>query len=190
MADIQPGRRLVEQHDRRLLRQYHCNPRALPLTAGQRIDALPCQIGDPRCLHRAGHGLFIFFPPAGKQWLMRIPPARYQLLHGDIPRRGGVLRQQSNPPCHLFAGIALDLLPVEKHAAVLRRHQTAQGAQQSRFSAAVRADNRREMAVRNRDAQVVDHDFFTVAEGQFFAAQAGCCGIHFLRDSWTNKTMR
>ena len=121
---------------------------------------------------------------------MRIASASHQLVHRDIPRRGGVLRQQTNPTCDLFAGKTLDLLAVEKHAAVLGRHQAAQGAQQGRFSAAVRDDNRREMAVRNRDAQVVDHDFFTVAEGQFFAAQAGGDGIHFLRDSWTNKTMR
>ena len=52
---------------------------------------------------------------------------------------------------HLFTGKALDLLAVEEYVAFNRRHQAAEGAQQGRLAAAVRADNRREMAVRNVD---------------------------------------
>ena len=42
-------------------------------------------------------------------------------------------------------------LSVEEYAALCRRHQAAQGAQQGRFAAAVRTDNRGEVAVRNGD---------------------------------------
>ena len=149
MADIQPGRRLVQQHDGGLLRQHHRDPRALALSAGEGIDALLGQIGDARRLHRALHGLVVLLAPAGKQRLVRIAPAGDQLLHGNIPRRGGVLRQQPNSARHLFAGEALDLLPVEEHAALNRRHQAAQRAQQCRFAAAVWPDDGGEVAVRN-----------------------------------------
>ncbi len=107
------------------------------------------QIGDARRLHRALHRLVVLLAPAGKQRLVRVAPAGDQLLHGNIPRRGGVLRQQANSARHLFAGEALDLLPVEEHATLNRRHQAAQRAQQGRFAATVRADNGGEVAVRN-----------------------------------------
>ena len=151
MADVEPGCRLVQQHDRRFLRQHHGDPRPLTLSAGEGVHALLGEIGDARRQHRAVHRLVILFAPAGKQRLMRVAPARDQLLHRDVARRGGVLRQQTDASGHLFAGEALDLLPVEEHAAFSRRHQAAQGAQQGRFAAAVRADNRGEMAVRNGD---------------------------------------
>ena len=96
---------------------------------------------------------------------MRIAPARDQFLHRDIPGRGGVLRQQADTARHLFAGKALDLLAVEIHAALNRRHQAAEGSQQGRFTAAVRADNRRKMAVRDSHRQVTGNDFFAIAEG-------------------------
>jgi hypothetical protein len=71
------------------------------------------EVGDAGRLHRAVHRLFILFAPAGKQRLVRIAPAGHQLLHRDIARRGGVLRQQPDAAGHLFAGKALDLLAVE-----------------------------------------------------------------------------
>ncbi len=151
MADVQPGRRLVQQHNGGLLRQHHRDPRPLSLSAREGIHALLSQIGDARCLHRALHDLVVLFAPAGKQRLVWVAPARDQLLHRDISRRGGVLRQQPDAPGHLFAGEALDLLSVEEYAALCRRHQAAQGAQQGRFAAAVRTDNRGEVAVRNGD---------------------------------------
>ncbi len=149
MADVQPGCRLVQQHDRRFLRQHHRNPRPLTLAAGKGVHALLGEIGNARRLHRAADRLVVLFTPAGKQRLVRVAPARDQLLHRDVSRRCGVLRQQPDAPGHLFAGEALDLLPVEEHAALSRRHQAAQGAQQGRFTAAVRPDNRGEVAVRN-----------------------------------------
>ena len=149
MADIQPGRRLVQQHNRRFLRQHHRDPRALTLPAGEGVHALLGELGNTRRLHRSVHRLVVLLAPAGKQRLVRIAPAGDQLLHGNIPRRGGVLRQQPNSARNLFAGEALDLLPVEEHAALNRRHQAAQRAQQCRFAAAVWPDNGGEVAVRN-----------------------------------------
>jgi len=93
------------------------------------------------------------------------------------------LRQQPDPARHLFAGKALDLLAIEENVALKRRHQAAEGAQQGRFPAAVRADNGGEVAVGDRHLQIFSHGFFAVAEGQIFAAQAGQIGTHFLRDS-------
>jgi hypothetical protein len=144
---------------------------------------LICQIGNAGCLHRPGYREFILLAPASKQRLMRVAPASHQFLYGDVPRRSGVLRQQANAAGYLFAGVALDLFPVEKDAASQRRHQAAQGPQQGRFSAAVGADNGREMAIGNRDVQILRHGFFAVAESKVFAVQAGCCSTHFLRDS-------
>ncbi len=130
MADIQPGGRLIQQHDRCLLGQHHRNPRPLTLSAGEGIHALRRQVGNTGGLHRFGDRQFILFTPAGKQRLVRIAPARHQLLHRDIPRRSGVLRQQPDPARHLFAGKALNLLAIEENVAMKRRHQAAEGAQQ------------------------------------------------------------
>ncbi len=183
MAYIQPGGRFVQQHNRRLLGQHHRNPRPLALPAGEGVYALRRQVGNTRGLHCFGHRRFVLFTPAGKERLVRIAPARDQLLHRNIPRRRGVLRQQSDPARHLFAGEALDLLAIKKYVAVQRGHQTAQGTQQRRFSTAVGADNGGKVAVGDRHLQILGHGFFAVAEGQIFAAQAGCSLCHFLRDS-------
>ena len=130
MADIKPGRRLIKQHNRRLLRQYHCNPRPLALAAGEGIHALQREVDNTRRPHRVIYRCFVLFTPTGKHRLMRIAPARHQLLYGDIAGRGGILRQQADPLRHLFAGVVLDLLAIEINVSAGRRHQTAKGTQQ------------------------------------------------------------
>ena len=165
MADIQPGGGLVEQHNGRFLRQHHRNPGPLPLAAGERIDALSCQVGYSGRPHGAVDRVIILFTPAGKQRLMRIAAARHQLLNGNISRRSGILRQQTDALRHLFAGIALDLLTVEINMAAGRRHQATQGTQQRRFPAAVRANDRGEMAVRNGHIQRFGDGLFAVRQG-------------------------
>ena len=125
MTDIQPGRGFIEQHNCRFLGQHHRDPRSLALPTGEGIHALIRQMDDSRGLHRFCDGLFIFFAPAGKQRLMRVTPTRHQLLHGDISRRGGVLRQQANPACNLFTGVMLNVLTIQPDMPVSRRHQAA-----------------------------------------------------------------
>ena len=183
MADIQPGGGLIEQHNRRLLGQHHGDPRPLALAAGERIDALPREVGNAGGLHRPADRLFILFAPAGKQRLVRIAPAGHQLLNRYIPRRGGVLRQQADALCHLFTGVTLDLLAVEINMTAGGRHQAAQGAQQRRFTAAVGANNGGKVAVGNGDVQRFGDGFFAVRQGQLVAAQTGGDSGHFLRDS-------
>ena len=183
MADIQPGGRLIEQHNRRLLGQHHGDPRPLALAAGEGIDALPREVGNAGGLHRPADRLFILFAPAGKQRLVRIAPAGHQLLNRYIPRRGGVLRQQADALCHLFTGVTLDLLAVEINMTAGGRHQAAQGAQQRRFTAAVGANNGGKVAVGNGDVQRFGDGFFAVRQGQLVAAQTGGDSGHFLRDS-------
>ena len=100
---------------------------------------------------------------------MRITPARYQLRNGDIPRRAGVLREQANAPRHLFGGEVLNSLAVEPHLPAERLHQTAQRAQQRRFAAAVRTDNRGEFAIGDRHVQPVGDAKIAVAQRQRFA---------------------
>ena len=165
MADVQPGGRLIQQHNRRLLGQHHRNPRPLPLAAGKRVDALQRQIADPGRPHRLVHRLFIFFAPAGKQRLVRIAPAGHQLLHRDIARGGGILRQQPDAAGNLFTGVLLDLRAVEPDMAAGRRHQAAEGAQQRRLAAAVGADNGGEVAVRDGHVQRLGDGLVPVGQG-------------------------
>lgn len=116
--------RLIQQHNRRFLGQHHRNPRPLPLAAGKRVDALQRQIADPGRSHRLVHRLFIFFAPAGKQRLVRIAPAGHQLLHRDIARGGGILRQQPDAASNLFTGVLLICAPSSQTwplAGVIRR---------------------------------------------------------------------
>ena len=125
MTDIQPGRWFIEQHNCRFLGQHHCYPRSLALSARKGIHALICQMSYSRGLHRFRYRFFIFFAPASKQRLMRVTPTRHQLLHGDISRRCGVLRQQANPACNLFTGVMLNVLAIQPDMPVSRRHQAA-----------------------------------------------------------------
>ncbi len=129
MADIQPGGRFVEQHNRRFLRQHHRNPCALALSTGKGIHTLRRKMSDSRRLHRCVYRDFILISPAGKQWLMRVAPTGNQLLYRNITRRGGVLRQQTYSASNLFAGIVLDMLAVEPDLTVRGRHQTTKRAQ-------------------------------------------------------------
>ena len=125
MTDIQPGRGFIEQHNCRFLGQHHCDPRSLALSARKGIHALICQMSDSRGLHRFRYRFFILFAPAGKQRLMRVTSTRHQLLHGDIARRGSILRQQTNPACNLFTGVMLNVLTIQPDMPVSRRHQAA-----------------------------------------------------------------
>lgn len=172
MADIQPGRRLVQQHDRGFLRQHHCDPRALALSAGEGIDALLGQLGDARRLHRALHGLVVLLAPAGKQRLVRIAPAGDQLLHGNIPRRGGVLRQQA-------IRRATSLL-AKRWICSPSRNTLPSTGDIRRLSVRSNVDLPQPfgpiMAVKWPSGMATDKSramIFAVAEGQVFAAQAG-----------------
>ena len=165
MADVQPGGRLIQQHNLCLLGQHHRNPRPLALAAGERIDALQRQVADSGRPHRVVYRRFIFFAPTGEQRLVRVAPAGHQLLHRDIARSGGILRQQSDAAGNLFRGILLDLRAVEPDMAAGRRHQAAEGAQQRRFAAAVGADNGGEVAVRDGHVQRLGDSLVPVGQG-------------------------
>ncbi len=94
MADVQPGGRLIQQHNRRFLGQ-HRNPRPLPLAA-ESVSTLCCARS---LIPVARIALFTASSSSlrqrRKQRLVRIAPAGHQLLHRDIARGGGILRTSS-----------------------------------------------------------------------------------------------
>jgi len=95
---------------------------------------------------------------------VRIATAGDQLLHRNIARRGGVLRQQADASCDLFTVEALDLLAIKVDMPLGGRHQAAQGTQQGRFAAAVGANDGSKVTIGNGHGEIIRHHFFTVAE--------------------------
>ena len=60
MRHIQIRRRLIQQNQRRILRQSHGNPGTLTLTAGKRIDVARRQLLHVRQGQGPGNGAAIF----------------------------------------------------------------------------------------------------------------------------------
>ena len=93
VAEVERAGRLVEEHDRRLLRQDHREPAALALTAGEVVEAARGELHGAGGVERAAHGRLVLARPLAEQALVRVAAVADE--PGDGDRLGGLrgLRQ-------------------------------------------------------------------------------------------------
>lgn len=153
VGDVEEGRRLVEQQDRRFLRQHHGDPDALALAAGQFVHQPVGEIGDAHRRHRRPDRLLVRPRPLPQEGLVRIAPAADQIGDADAVGRRRALRQQAEPARDLAGGQRGNLPAVEHDAPGRRRQQPRQRPQQSRLATGVRPDDDGERPVGNGERQ-------------------------------------
>lgn len=62
VGDVKESGRLVEQKDRRFLRQDYCNPYALTLAAGEFVHRSTRKFGDTGCRQCGEYGCLVCLP--------------------------------------------------------------------------------------------------------------------------------
>ena len=144
ITDIQIRRRLIEEKRLRALCQRHRDPDSLSLTAGQ-TGKLPVTIlCNIRNFHRPLDIFLVLFLMRAHQSQMRCTPKRDQPLDRNIVRSGIVLMNDCNLPRKFIQSEIIDIFSFQKDLPFSRYKILRHQREQSRFTASVRAHDRRD----------------------------------------------
>ena len=178
VGEVEIGGRLVEQEHVGALGQRHRDPRALPLAAGELIEGPGGELGDARPRERLVDGRLVVRRPLPVPRLVRVPAAGDEVGDRQALGCGRRLRQHAEHLRDLAGRGAVDAPAVEQHVAAAGGEQPAQGPQERRLAAAVRADHRGDAAVEDVEVEAVDHDVVAVGQLQVARLQAHPVGAH------------
>ena len=156
VGQVQVGGRLVEQEDVGALGQGHRHPHPLTLPAGECGHVPVGQANDVGALHGLGDGRVVVGRPLTQERLIRVAPARHQLVDGDPGRGDGGLGQHAHSPGQLLGGQGGGVAAVEDHLPGARGEDPTHGAQQRGLPAGIRAHDHRHRARGDGRAQVLD----------------------------------
>ena len=141
VAEVEVGRRLVEEEDRRLLAQARGQPHALALAAGELVDAAVGHPGDPGDVHGPPDRLACVRVATLPAPAVRVPAVRHDVAHRDpVGRRAALGEQRHRPSERLGAQEQCRGPVVEVDVAGVRTVQAGHRAQQGGLATAVRTD--------------------------------------------------
>jgi hypothetical protein len=181
VGEVEVGGRLVEQEYLGVLGERHRDPGALALPAGELVEGPVPEGADVRRLQRPVDLLLVLGRPLLEEALMRVAPARHEVLDREPLRRLRRLRQQADPPRHLARREPGDGLAVEQHRAAARSHETSQPTQESGLAAGVGADYCRDTAGGDLEVELANHRHIRVREREAVRAQAARHSITLVR---------
>ena len=157
VAHVEVRRRLVEEEDRRLLRQAPCEQGELALAGGERSQRSPRQVLDLRLPEGARHGRPVLARERRERPAMRVTSERHAVLDGDAVRRlvlggheGHALREARPRPAREGAAFEEDLAPCEREKAGERPHEGG-------LAGGVRADEGEPLARLQREVHAPQH---------------------------------
>jgi hypothetical protein len=135
LGRVEPGGRLVEDENRRLVQQGRGQPHPLPVPLGELADRPPPDRVDPTSIDRQPHGPASLGPPQSQH-----PPAERQVLSGPhlgVQRGqfGQVAKPLLDPP-----GVAGDVDSVDQRPAGRRADVAADHANRGGLAGAVGAE--------------------------------------------------
>ena len=136
----------------------------MSLTTGQRVDGPLGKVGTVGQFERLRNGDLVFRGPLLVPGLVGVTTSRDQVDDRQTLWRNGVLGQQPEDLGHLFGAQRRDVAAVEQHLPRGRLEQTYQRAQQRGFTAPVGADDGGDLAVGDRDVEIVDDGSVAVAD--------------------------
>jgi hypothetical protein len=159
-AGVQVGERLVEQHDARRGRQGAGQRNALLLTAGElvRVAAgLGCHADQVE--RRGGASIAV---------RAVVDAVVHVAGDGQVRKKRALLEHHADPSSlgRRPASAAGDRLAADAHHPGLGSLEAGDGPQEAGLAAAARPDQRRDLAVRDGERQVVDGNGHPVANGQ------------------------
>ena len=149
VPDVERGRRLVEQDDRRLLGEGARDDGALALAAGERPERRSASSVELETLERVPGGVAIRGTLACERPEVRRPSHQHVLGDGEPRRRLGRLRDDREEP-RALAPIERRGVPAEKRHAPVVRQQAGDRAEKRRLAGAVRPDQGDPLAALDR----------------------------------------
>lgn len=164
MLDVEVVQWLVEQDVWGVLREHHCDERALSLAAGQLVEVAVAQVDQIGETDR----LLDVAVVLGAQASLAVRETSEADQIGDGQPRGEVvfLPQDRHDLADLDVGAVLHVEPADQGAPVGGLQQTPGHRQQRRFARSVRTDERRQATVRDRQGRDVEHGGLVVADGE------------------------
>src|SRR5690606_20007968 len=158
-AEVEVGGRLVEDEQRRFLRERDRDLRALELAAGERREVAVGELGDPGALHRPLDGLLVPAARPAQRPQVRGTAELDGLANGHPLGHAGALgdeRAQAREPAATQRG---DVLPGEADPPAAGPLDAGAGAREGRLARTVRADDRDEPpGLDRREGAVEDPD--------------------------------
>ena len=173
VGEVEVGRGLVEEQQVGALREREGEPDPLPLAAGQLVDDPAGQVGGAGQRQRLRHGRLVLGAPPPQRALVRVPAAGDEVGDGDPVGHDRRLRQQADGARDLPGGQAVHGLAVQQRGAAGRAEQPAHALEQRRLAAGVRADDRGDATVRDRQVDGVDDGALAVPQGEAVGRQTG-----------------
>ena len=155
-ADVERGRRLVEQEQRRLLRERAAEHGPLLLAAAQRLEPPVGERAEVEAGERAARDLEVARAFAAERPEVRRAPEQDVFVDAHPRGQERGLGNEGEPPCHLPARERRDLVAVERDRAVVAQEPGAR-AEERALPGAVRADQRDPLAGRDLRADAVEH---------------------------------
>ena len=164
IADVQIGRRLVQNEDFRLLRDRHRNPRPLALAARERGQDAVLQRGEAGQCERAVDDVRIRLRQPAAEFRVGIPAVGDQRAHVDVGRRLVDLRKIGDLLRQLLRRVFAEPAVAEDHLAPFGRDRLGYGFQHRGLAAAVLADDGDDLPARNVHVQRAENLLFAVAD--------------------------
>jgi len=133
MAEIEVGRRLVQEKHLRLLRHCAREQHALPLAAREPVERPVLQPGDVEARHRRpGNGEVVRAREAECRKVRRAPH-EHDLERGERELERRVLRHDRQPAGQLAAAVGAERGALEAHAPRARREDTREETHERRL---------------------------------------------------------
>jgi len=144
--EVQKGRRLIEQEQRRLLHKSPRQQYELALAAGKLIAGAVCKVRDVKPLKSSARMIHILRSLEAEQILVRRPAHQYQLGNRKRKRHVQILWDDCNVACELAARDAADKISRETNFASSQRQRGADRAKQRCFPGTVSAQQANNLA--------------------------------------------
>ena len=164
MAQVQMGRRLVEEQHLRLLRERARHKDPLALATREPIDRSVLEVRDLELCHCGTRDRQVLRAREAEPRQMRRAPHQHHLQRRERKLECRILRHDGEETCDLGATARRERLAVEAYAAARGREHAGQQPKERRLAAAVRTDEPDDLAPRDREADVVQHRAPAVGE--------------------------
>ena len=157
MLYVEVRGRLVEQEQLRLLRQSARDHYALALAAGQLFDVAVAQLPAIGPQHRRAHGRDVAAALRLQQPQVRRPAHQRQLERGESLGQRRSLCDDRYPSCQRRRRYGRHVIAVEHDRTGVKLENAADRPEQRRLAAAIRSDEREQLATLRPQIDAVQH---------------------------------
>src|SRR5690606_27034748 len=156
LRQVEVGRRLVEEPERRSLGQRPGDPHALAFTAGEAKKGPVGQFQGPRLVEAFLGDATVLRAVEAHGAQMRAPPHQGHLPGGEGEVRRDLLREEGDPPRDLAALEARQVESLEEDATASGKKEAGEDAKERALARAVLADDAEDLPRRHLEVDVAE----------------------------------